>query len=89
MLKAKKHIVWRKKKKLLVLLDTETGNYFTLNPTGQDLWMKHVVEGQPLEDFVNELTQKYADPPSQEQILSDCHKLIDDWKENQLIVDEQ
>lgn len=85
MYKAKKHIVWRKKKKLLVLLDTQSGHYFTLNQTGQDLWLKHIVDGQALDDIVGEILTKYTNPPPQGQVLSDCNKLISDWKENQLI----
>jgi hypothetical protein len=85
MIKAKEHIVWRKKKKLLVLLDTKSGCYFTLNTTGQDLWLQHIVEGKPLNDVAREISRKYADPPPEEQILSDCNRLIGDWFTNQLI----
>lgn len=85
MFKAKQHIVWRKKKKLFVLLDTESGGYFTLNQTGQDLWLKHIVEGQPVDEIVDNILAKYSNPPSAQQVLDDCNKLISEWKENQLI----
>jgi len=85
MIRAKKHIVWRKKKELLVLLDTVSGCYFTLNPVGQDLWLTHIVDQQPLEQTVDQIAGKYNNPPAKEQILADCHKLIEDWKNNALI----
>ena len=85
MFKAKKHIVWRKKKKLIVLLNTQSGSYFTLNKTGQDLWMSHIVEGQPLEEVAQNIAKKYANPPAVENIVSDCKKLIADWDANELI----
>ncbi len=85
MFKAKQHIVWRNKKKLFVLLDTESGNYFTLNQTGQDLWLKHIVDGQPIDEIVDNILGKYSNPPSSEQVLDDCNKLIIEWQENKLI----
>ena len=88
MLKAQQHVVWRKKKKLLVLLDTKSGCYFTLNNTGQDLWMKHIVEGLPLEDVVREISSRFANSPGEQQILSDCNKLISDWQSNALITEK-
>lgn len=85
MFKAKEHIVWRKKKNLLVLLDTKSGCYFTLNTTGQDLWMHHIVEEEPLDKVVTIISGKYTASPGEEQILSDCENLISDWSNNQLI----
>ena len=85
MFKVKEHIVWRKKKKLLVLLDTKSGCYFTLNATGQDLWLRHIVDGAPLDEVVTEISGKYVSPPENEQILADCKNLINDWSDNQLI----
>lgn len=85
MIKAKKHIVWRKKKELLVLLDTDSGCYYTLNPVGQDLWLMHIVESQPLDQIIEQIADKYDNPPKREQIQADCQKLIDDWKANELI----
>lgn len=85
MLKAKEKIVWRKKKDLLVLLDTESGNYYTLNETAQDLWMSHIVNGQGLEIAMGEIAKKYVNSPSSEQIEADCQLLIEDWKKNELV----
>ena len=85
MLKVKKNIVWRKKKELLVLLDTVSGCYYTLNPTGQDLWLMHIVESQPLDRIIDRISAKYNNPPEREQIQMDCQKLIDNWKANKLI----
>jgi hypothetical protein len=88
MYKAKLHVVWRKKKKLLVLLDTKSSSYFTLNNTGQDLWMKYIVNNQPLDEVVKEISTKYTNSPGEEQILSDCKKLIDGWLSNELIIEK-
>jgi hypothetical protein len=88
MFKAQQHVVWRKKKKLLVLLDTKSGSYFTLNNTGQDLWMKHIVDGHPLDQVVREISSRYVNSPGEQQIFSDCNKLIDDWRSNELIAEQ-
>jgi hypothetical protein len=85
MLKAKEKIVWRKKKDLLVLLDTESGNYYTLNETAQDLWMSHIVGGQTLDMVVEEIAKKYTDAPPLSMIENDCGLLIEDWKKNALV----
>ena len=85
MLKAKEKIVWRKKKELLVILDTESGNYYTLNETAQDLWMSHIVDGKTLENAIEEIEGKYAEPPPGDQIMNDCSLIIDDWKKNGLV----
>jgi hypothetical protein len=89
MFKAQQHVVWRKKKQLLVLLDTKSGSYFTLNNTGQDLWMKHIVAGNPLDEVVKEISSRYVNSPGNEQILSDCNKLINDWQSNELIAENR
>lgn len=89
MFKAKKNIVWRKKKKLLVLLDTKSGAYFTLNASGQDLWLGHIVEAKPLHEVVSGIAQRYTNPPTEEQIFADCHKLIAEWHQNQLIEESE
>jgi hypothetical protein len=86
MFKIQPHVVWRKKKELVVLLDTKSGSYFTLNNTGQDLWMKHIVEGQSLDVVAKEISSQYANPPEEQQILGDCGKLIDQWLSNDLII---
>lgn len=85
MLKAKEKIVWRKKKELLVILDTESGNYYTLNETAQDLWMSFIVGGEALEDSVNEIAGNYAEPPPADQVMADCKIIIEDWKDNGLV----
>ncbi len=85
MFKPSENIVWRKKKKLLVLLDKKNGSYFTLNSTGQDLWLSHIVEGEPLHEVISNIQKKYANPPEEKQIIEDCHKLISEWHHNQLI----
>ncbi len=85
MIKAKEHIKWRKKKELLVLLDTVSGCYYTLNTVGQDLWLMHIVESQPLDQTIEHISSKYTNPPKPEQIQADCQKLIEEWKVNELI----
>ena len=86
MLAARENIVWRKKKELLVVLDTDSGNYFTLNETAQDLWMAHIVEGTSLDDAVQQISEKYGNNPPLQQIRDDCLKMIEDWKENNLVL---
>lgn len=85
MLKAKSHIKWRRKKELLVLLDTVSGCYYTLNHVGQDLWLMHIVDAQPLDEIIEHLIGKYDNPPKREQIEADCQKMIEDWRSNDLV----
>lgn len=89
MLKAKEKIVWRKKKELLVVLDTDSGKYFTLNETAQDLWMSHIVNGETLAKAAEELGSKFADTPPLENVIADCQKLIDEWVENGLVEEQE
>lgn len=86
MLTARDNIVWRKKKDLLVVLDTESGNYFTLNETAQDLWMAHIVDGTDLDKVILMIAEKYGNNPPIEQIKTDCEKMIEGWKENSLVL---
>ena len=87
MLKAKEKIVWRKKKELLVILDTDSGHYFTLNETAQDLWMSHIVGGKTLEEAAAEIAGKYSDPPPVSEICRECGLIIVEWLENGLVED--
>lgn len=84
-LKAKEKIVWRKKKDLLVILNTESGSYYTLNEVAQDLWMNHIVDGKDLEASVEKIADSYDGSPATEQIKDDCLKIIDEWKDSDMV----
>ena len=49
MWKVKEHIVWRQKKDMLVVLDSLSGHYYTLNPVAMDLWLGCFADNKPLE----------------------------------------
>lgn len=88
MLKTKDHVVWRKKQDLLVVLDTDSGHYYTLNPTAMDLWLGLIQDGKPLEEVLQEIRDKYADPPSLDQLQDDCRSIMDEWISNGLVSEQ-
>jgi hypothetical protein len=85
MWKVKEHIVWRKKNDILVVLDTLSGHYYTLNPVAMDLWLGCFADNKPLETVISELSEKYLDIPNAEQVKSDCLESIQYWQNESLI----
>jgi hypothetical protein len=85
MWKVKEHIVWRQKNDMLVVLDTLSGHYYTLNPVAMDLWLGCFADNKPLETVISELTDKYTDAPDTREIKSDCLESLEYWQEEKLI----
>jgi Coenzyme PQQ synthesis protein D (PqqD) len=83
--KVKDHVTWRKKNQILVILDTISGHYYTLNQTAMDIWIGCVEEGKSLEKVMDEICAKYPGSPDIEQIRKDCQDIISYWVEEALI----
>lgn len=87
MIKPKDQIVWRKKGELLVVLDTGSGAYFTLNATAMDLWVGVVEEGGALETVAEGIAAKYGEVPAREQVVADCRRMLAEWQSAGLVVE--
>ncbi len=85
MIKPKDQIVWRKKGDLLVVLDTGSGAYYTLNSTAMDLWIGLVEEGGTLETVVGRIAAKYGEAPTMAQVEADCRKMLAEWQSTGLV----
>jgi hypothetical protein len=85
MWKVKEHIVWRQKNDMLVVLDTLSGHYYTLNKAAMDLWLGCFADNKSLEIVISEISEKYLDTPDVQQVKSDCLESIEYWQKESLI----
>lgn len=85
MIKPKDQVVWRKKGDLLVVLDTASGCYFTLNASAMDLWLGLLEEGVTLAQVVERIAAKFAEPPAAEQVEADCRRMLAEWQSSGLV----
>ena len=85
MIKSKEHVVWRQKADLLVVLDTESGCYFTLNATAMALWLGMVEGGATLEEAVERIASRYPEAPARERVEGDCRRMLTEWREAGLV----
>ncbi len=81
----KKDIVWRKKEDMIVLLNTTTGHYYTVNQTAATLWNGLVGEGMSLDEAVEKIHREYDDAPSRSVIRQECIRQAEEWKSENLI----
>ena len=85
MISAKHHVVWRQKADLLVVLDTESGRYFTLNATAMQLWLAVFERGASLEQDAERMVALYGEGPSRAQVEADCRGMLGEWREAGLV----
>jgi len=85
MWKAKENVVWRIKGDLLVVLDTVSGHYYTLNETAVDLWRGLFEEKKCLEDVISGIQSRYPDAPEAALLKADCRESLDYWIAEKLI----
>lgn len=85
MYQVKERIVWRRKQNLLVILDTLSGHYYTLNETAQHLWLGMFEGNKTLEQVVEDMRGAFNNYPKSDQIIADCQKIISEWTTNDLI----
>ncbi|MBN2436408.1 MAG: PqqD family protein [Spirochaetes bacterium] len=82
-------IVWKKKKDVIVLLNTKLGYYYTLNETAGALWQEMLVDNKSFEDAVKTIKESFDVSPSEEQIISDCDEIIKNWLSEGLIGEKE
>ena len=82
---AKKDVVWRSKDDMLVLLNTTTGHYYTVNQTGAVLWRSLVEHKMSFDEAVEKLHSECEDSPDKSAVGQDCTRLIEEWKSADLI----
>ena len=83
--KSKEHIVWRTKDDLLVVLDTVTGHYYTLNETAVDLWRGLLEEKKSFDEVITLIQSRYTDTPGESDLVADCQESIAFWASEGLI----
>lgn len=86
MWKAQDHIVWRKKQDLLLVLDTDSGHYYTLNPSAVQLWTYLIEENHSWDDSINRIMDSFSELPGRDQVDADCKKMLEDWMSNNLVI---
>lgn len=83
--KSKEHVVWRIKGNLLVVLDTVSGHYYTLNEVAVDLWQGLFEEKKSFAAVLEGIRARYPDAPDAAQLESDCRASLDYWVAEKLI----
>ncbi|MFB0564750.1 MAG: PqqD family protein [Candidatus Aminicenantaceae bacterium] len=87
-LKAKEDIVWRDKEGLLVLLNTSTGHYYTVNKTGARLWTNLIDKGMSFDAAIKKIREEFKNTPDDSTLKSHCAEMIEQWKSENLIEEE-
>ena len=85
MWKAKEHVAWRIKGDLLVVLDTVSGHYYTLNQTAVDLWRGLFDEKLGLQAVLSRIQARYPDAPALAALEADCRESLAYWVAEGLI----
>jgi Coenzyme PQQ synthesis protein D (PqqD) len=85
MWKSKEHVVWRTKGDLLVILDTVSGHYYTLNEVAVHLWRGLFEEKKILEAVLGEIKTRYVDAPEREELEADCRASLAFWAAEGLV----
>jgi hypothetical protein len=85
MWKSKEHVVWRVKGELLVVLDTVSGHYYTLNETAVALWRGLFEEKQSLDTVLKTIRSRFPDAPEPEKLEADCRESMSYWTAEGLI----
>lgn len=82
---ANEDIVWKTKKDILILLNTTTGHYYTLNQVASTLWNEHINSKKSLDETAETILMMYNNPPSKTEVISDLEEIIAEWKSENLI----
>ncbi|MGA2138648.1 MAG: PqqD family protein [Verrucomicrobiia bacterium] len=85
MWKSKDHVAWRSKDDLLVVLDTVSGHYYTLNEVAVDLWRGLFEEKKNFEAVINDIRSRYPDAPEIPELEADCRESLAYWASEGLV----
>lgn len=85
MWKLNEHVVWRVQGELLVVLDTVSGHYYTLNEVAVYLWRGLFEEKKSFETVMEAIRTSYPDAPDAAQLEADCRETIAYWMAEKLL----
>jgi Coenzyme PQQ synthesis protein D (PqqD) len=69
----------------VIMINFDTGNYYSLNSTGKDIW-SCIERNSSLSELINEISAKYN--AEEKTILEDMTKLLADLKQEELILSD-
>lgn len=78
----KKRVFWRENDEEVVLLNVESGDYYSLNPLGAFIW-KLIVEGLDESQIVNRIVTEYDVEPT--QASKDLAELIKEFRKEKFL----
>lgn len=82
MLKAREEIVWRVVDGETLLLDTQSGDYFSLNGTGTEIW-NLVAQGMTRDEVAQKLVERYD--LAFDDAARDVDALVEDLVSQQIV----
>jgi Coenzyme PQQ synthesis protein D (PqqD) len=71
-------VLWRVVGEEALLLDTVSGNYFSLDPIATEIWVK-LTEGEPPEQIAAALSKKYS--IEEDRARSDVDDLVSEMRD--------
>jgi hypothetical protein len=77
------NVSWKKMDDLVIVVDLETGAYYSLNQTASAIW-EQIIAGQSLEEVKETLTEVFE--VAEERLRTDIAGCIEEWVANRLIV---
>jgi hypothetical protein len=77
-----KDISWRQIDDEIIILNLETGDYFSLNETGADI-LKAIAEAKSLSSLLTEQQQEFDEPA--EKLEANIKNLLEDLLDNKII----
>ena len=78
-------VSWKELDGLIVVVDTESGAYYSLNKTASEMW-KELVDGKAKEAVVKILEEKYNVPGT--ELQNDLDGCIAEWRKQNLIIEK-
>jgi hypothetical protein len=75
-------ISWKEMDGLVIVVNTVSGNYYSLNKTASDIWQE-VVAGKSVQEVHEGITKKYT--VDEETLREDIKKCVEDWQKEGLI----
>jgi hypothetical protein len=85
MWKARSDVAWREKDRMVVILKSTTGCYYTLNHTGARLWTDLVGNNMSVAESAKAIHASHEGAPSLSQVQADCMALFERWRTEQLL----
>ncbi len=74
---------WKEMDGLVIIVDTVSGAYYSLNQVASDIWI-NIVSGKAIEEVRKELLDKYS--VDKETLSTDISACVDKWLKEGLII---